>query len=272
MVKNPFVSVIVPTKNSEATIEKCLRSIKMQTYTNIQIIVVDNYSVDRTIKIANKFGARIYLKGPERASQVNFGATKAKGKYVYRVDSDVILETSVVQEAVAICEEQGYDAVCVHNTADPSLSFWTRVSKLERDCYAGDKLNVAARFIKKDIFDAVGGFNEELTAAEDYDLHNRLLKCGCKIGEIKAKEVHFGEPKTLWELSRKHYYYGKTIKRFLKENPERGRKQLSPIRPAFLRNWKEFVRHPLITVGFFIYQAVRYSAAGLGFFVAELEQ
>lgn len=268
----PLVSIIIPTKNSGETIEACLKSVKEQTYPNIEIIVADNYSKDGTREIVEEFGARIYLKGPERAKQVNFGARKGKGKYVYRVDSDFILEPSVVEEAVTICEEQGYDAVCIHNTAAPSINFWTSVSKLERDCYAGDKLNVAARFIRKDIFDAVGGFNEELTAAEDYDLHNRLLKCGCKIGETKAKEVHLGEPKTLMELARKHYYYGKTIKRFLKENPERGIKQLSPIRPAFLRNWKKFARYPILTVGFFVYQGVRYSAAGLGFFVAEVER
>jgi glycosyltransferase involved in cell wall biosynthesis len=268
----PTVSVVIPTYNSEDTFGVCLRSISKQTYPKIEIIVVDNHSTDRTREIADRFGARIYLKGPERASQVNFAVRKAKGKYVYRVDSDFVLGPSIVQEAVRKCEEEGYDAVCVHNTADPSISFWTRVSKLERDCYAGDKLNVAARFVRKDIFEAIGGFNEELIAAEDYDLHNRLLKYGCKIGEIETKELHMGEPKTLWELARKYYYYGKTIKSFLEENPERGRKQLSPIRSAFLRNWKEFARHPVLTVGFFVYQAVRYSAAGLGFFVSEVKR
>lgn len=267
-----LVSVVIPTHNSEDTIEACLRSVSEQTWSKIEIIMVDNHSMDKTREIAHNFRARIYLKGPERASQVNFGMRKAKGKYVYRVDSDFVLEPSVVEEAVRKCEEEGYDAVCVHNTADPSISFWTRVSKLERDCYAGDKLNVAARFIRKDIFEAVGGFNEELIAAEDYDLHNRLLKYGCKIGETEAKEMHLGEPKTLGELVRKYYYYGKTIKSFLKENPKRGRMQLSPMRPAFLRNWKEFVRHPALTVGFFVYQAVKYSVTGLGFLVAEVER
>lgn len=104
-----------------------------------------------------------------------------------------------------------------------------------------------------------------MVAAEDYDLHNRLLAYGFKIGYIKSKEIHIGEPITLLEIAKKHYYYGKTVKKFLDANPERGIKQISPLRPAFLRNWKNFAKHPTLTAGFVIYQILRYVAAGLGF-------
>jgi len=50
----PKISVIVPTYNSSRTIEKCLKSIKNQTYQNIEIIVIDNNSSDNTLKIAKK--------------------------------------------------------------------------------------------------------------------------------------------------------------------------------------------------------------------------
>jgi len=49
---NPLVSVIITTRNSERTIDKCLSSIKQQTYKNIEIIVVDNNSADKTKEIA----------------------------------------------------------------------------------------------------------------------------------------------------------------------------------------------------------------------------
>jgi len=55
------------------------------------------------------------------------------------------------------------------------------------------------------------------------------------------------------------------VKRFLDVNSERGIKQINPIRPAFFRSWKNFVRHPILTAGFIIYQMVKYLAAGLGF-------
>ncbi|MEM2119357.1 MAG: glycosyltransferase, partial [Candidatus Bathyarchaeia archaeon] len=214
----PLVSVIVPTKNSESTIEKCLTSIVGQSYSSIEVIVVDNFSKDDTVKIAQKFGAKVFLKGPERSAQVNFGVAKASGKYVYRVDSDFVLQPNVVKEAVEACEKHGFDAVAIHNTSDPRISFWAKVRKLERDCYKKDKLNSAARFWRKEVFVSIGGFDVKLMAGEDYDLQNSLTKRGYKVGWIEAEEVHIGEPKTLWEIIQKHYYYGKNLAFFIKKN------------------------------------------------------
>ncbi|ENN96229.1 glycosyl transferase family protein [Methanocaldococcus villosus KIN24-T80] len=268
----PLVSVVIPTYNSEKTIGICLESIKNQTYKNIEIIVVDKFSDDNTVKIAKKYTDKVFvINAKERSEQLNFGVKMAKGKYIYRVDSDFVLEPTVIEEAVKKCEEEGYDAVCIHNTSDPTISFWAKVRKLERDCYEDDKLNVAARFIRKDAFENVGGFDENLVAAEDYDLHNRLLRAGYKIGRIKSKEIHIGEPKSLWEIIKKHYYYGKTLPKFVEKNKGRGIKQLSPIRPAYLKHWKKFVKHPVLTLGFIIYQISRYGAAGIGYIVGKMK-
>ncbi|RLI02522.1 glycosyl transferase [Candidatus Bathyarchaeota archaeon] len=271
MSEQPLVSIIIPTYNSGETLEKCLQSIKRQSYRNIEVIVVDKGSIDKTIEIAKRFGVKVYIvNAKERTEQINYGAKKAKGGYIYRVDSDFVLESGIVEEAISKCESEGYDAICVHNTSDPTISFWSRVRKLERDCYRNDDLNVAARFFKKSVFDAVGGFDEDLIASEDYDLHNRLLKADFKVGRITSQEVHIGEPKTLREIVKKHYYYGKTIGKFMKKNPERGLKQLSPIRLSYIRNWEEFFKHPILTVGFVIYQIARYVPAGIGYLITIL--
>jgi len=270
MINQPLVSVIIPTKNSEATIEKCLKSINNQTYANIEILVVDNYSMDKTREIAENFGTKFYLKGPERSAQVNFGVKMARGKYVYEVGSDFLVERSVIEECVQKCDGEGFDAIAVHNTSDPAISFWSKVRKLERDCYRGDELNIAARFFVKSIFEGIGGFDESLVASEDYDLHNRLLRAGYKIGRIVAEEVHIGEPRSLLEVAKKHYYYGKTIGEFIRKNPERAGRQLSPIRPGYVRHWREFLKHPLLSLGFVVYQCVRYCASVTGFIVGKL--
>ena len=99
MDKTTIVSVIIPTKNSEETLEECLKSIKQQSYPHIEIIVVDNFSTDNTRNIAKQFTDKVLLKGHERSAQVNFGVKYANGKYVYRVDSDFIVEPNVIEEA-----------------------------------------------------------------------------------------------------------------------------------------------------------------------------
>lgn len=261
----PLVSVVIPTYNSERTLSACLESIRNQTYERIEVIVVDKGSSDRTVEIAKRYGAKVLVvNARERSEQVNLGVRAARGKYVYRVDSDFILEPDVVEKAVSRCELGGYDAVCVHNTSDPTVSFWARVRKLERDCYLGDRLNVAARFFRRDVFLRAGGFDEDLVAAEDYDLHNRLIKMGFRIGHVDACEVHIGEPKTLREVALKSFYYGKTIGVFLKKDKRQAIRQLTPLRPAFLRNWRKFLEEPMLTLGFIIYQSVRYFSAGIG--------
>jgi glycosyltransferase involved in cell wall biosynthesis len=262
---SPLVSIVMPTKNSANTLNGTLESINNQTYKNYEIIIVDNHSTDDTLVIAKKYTNKIHVIGPERSAQVNFGIKNAQGKYIYRIDSDWILDPTILEQAVKKCEHEGFDATLIHNTDDPTISFWTRVGNFERDMSQESDLNVAARFIRKDVLDKVGYFDEKIIAAEDYDLHNRILAAGYKVGRISAKEIHVGAPRTLMQIIKKYYYYGTTLPEFLAKNPKRGMKQLSPLRPAYGKHWKLFFRHPVIAVGFMIFQAVRYSSAILGY-------
>jgi glycosyltransferase involved in cell wall biosynthesis len=262
--RQPLVSVIIPARNSEATIEKCLQSIVGQTYRSIEIIIVDNHSSDGTIQIAKKYGAKVFSKGLERSTQINFGVKKAIGEYIYRIDSDFVLQPDVVREAVEMCEKHKCDAVAIHNTSDSTVSLWAKVRKVERDFVKNDDVNVAARFWKKDVFEILGGFDESLVVAEDYDLHNRLVGAGFRIGRIQAEETHIGEPRTLSEVVQKHYYYGKNIVRFIKKNPERALKQLGPLRESYFKGFSSSLDEPILAVGFVIYQLVRYAATAIG--------
>jgi glycosyltransferase involved in cell wall biosynthesis len=268
MATDCLVSIVIPTYNSELTLPVCLKSIKNQTHKNIEIIVVDKCSSDKTVEIALLYGAKVIrIPANERCEQMNLGVKNASGKYIDIAGSDFFLEPSVIEEAVDECEIRGFDAICIHNTSDSSVSFWAKVRKLERDCYVDDELNVAAGFMKKSVFEAIGGYNNELVANEDYDLHNRLLAHHFKIGRIKAKEIHIGEPKTLSEIVRKHIYYGTKINAFLSASGSRGVKQTSFIRSAYLRHWRDFLNDPVVTCGFVFYQFIRYSSTLLGIIV-----
>jgi len=266
----PLVSIIVPTKNSANTLRACLNSIRRQSYQNFELIIVDNFSNDNTREIADEFGGIFYLIGPERCTQVNFGVSKAKGKYIYRVDSDFVLEQDVVKEAVERCEVLGYDAIIVHNTSDSSVSFWARVRKMERDSYKTAKDTVSARFLKKYVFKSIGGFDINLVAGEDYDLQNRLVRAGYRVGRIEAQEIHVGEPKSLREIFLKHYYYGQNIGSFIQKDRRRALTQLSPFRFSVIKNFSTTNKEPILLLGFLLYQFVRYCAAGLGIFTKKL--
>lgn len=262
---DPLVSIVIPTLNSAATIGATLNSIVKQKYKNLEVIVVDSNSTDGTRTIAGSFHkTQVFVHSQGRSAQVNFGVSKAAGTYVYRVDSDFVLEPGVVVEAVRACEA-GATGVVIHNTSDPTISVWSRARKLERDCYRDEYWHVAVRFMRKSDFETVGGFLEFLIAAEDYDLHNRLLKRGIRLARIRAEEVHIGEPRHLKDVVTKHLYYGKEVGKFIKTNPEVSWRQLTPFRPAFIRHWRDFLKDPTATFAFFIYEYVRYVAALVGY-------
>ncbi len=162
MQGDPLVSVIIPTKNSSKTLIQCLDSVKNQDYKNIEIVVVDNHSKDNTFEIAKRYTNAVYTFSPERSSQINYGVQKSSGKYIYRVDSDFVLEPQTISEAVRAAESKNFAAILIHNTSDPTVSYWARVRKFERDMYKSENLNVAVRFIRKDVFLAFGGFDPEL--------------------------------------------------------------------------------------------------------------
>ena len=128
----PLVSVIVPTRNSEKFIGKCLESISKQTYSRIEIIVVDNNSTDRTKEIAKKFTKKVYNKGPERSAQRNYGAKMSKGSFVLFIDSDMVLTSKVVGECVLSIGK----AVIIPEKSF-GKGFWAKCKALEKSFYIG---------------------------------------------------------------------------------------------------------------------------------------
>lgn len=270
-MQQPLVTVIIPTRNSSKTLARCLDSVSNQDYPHIEIIVIDNFSVDNTLEIAKQYTDAIFEFSPERSSQINYGAEKSSGKYLYRVDSDFLLEPHVISEAVSLAESNNYTAILIHNTSDPTVSFWAKVRKFERDMYNSDDLNVTVRFVRKDAFLSVGGFDPDLIYGEDYDFHNRIVK-KYTIGRISAKEIHLGEYKSLREIARVNFYYGSTAAKFLKKNSSRGLKQVSPIRKVYLSHYKDFLRHPYLAIGFTVYQLVRYSSGFIGLLASKFRR
>lgn len=260
---NPLVSVVVPTRDSAVTLGRCLQSLLEQTYPNIEIIVVDNRSRDETQAIARQFGVKLIVAGTERSEQTNIGAKFASGEYIYRTDADFVFDSTLIAEAVRLCSS-GYDAVIVHGTSDPTISYWARVRKIERDCFEGDWAHTAASFFTKEAFSSMGGFNEALTAFEDYDLTNRLLRAGYRIGRISEKAYHLGEPKSLSEIVWKYIYYGdrRNVLEFAAGSPGKGMWQISPLRLVYIRNLRKF---GLDFFPFLIYHYVKYASATIGF-------
>lgn len=269
MPNEPLVSIIVPTRNSEAFLEKCLTSIKAQTYPHIELIIVDRDSTDATKHIAAQFTPHVFDHGPERSAQVNFGVSKAKGEYVYKVDSDFILDPEVVSQCVTKAAE-GFDAVVVHNTPDETVSWIAKIRKFEVDMYKYDITHSSARFVRRDIYQAIGGFNEKITAGEDYDFQNKLNRQHYKTGFIEAEALHLGEPRNFWSHMHKYYTYGRDFVNYKSENSAESKAQLSFVRSVYIAQWQRFLLHPLRAVSFLFYNLFKYLFGGMGYITGRL--
>jgi len=227
----PAVSIIIPTRNSAGTLDKCLQSIKNQIYKNIEVIIVDCYSEDATGEIAKRYDATLLLKGPERSSQKNYGAKHANGELLYFVDSDFVLEPDAVTKCVEACKL--YDGVTTVNYS-VGKGLWGKSIALKERFLAHDPTIQNVRFVRAKTFFDVGGFDENLIVGEDLDFYARLLEKRYKIGHVNAVEWHIGEPETLKGVARRNFYYGKVVRKYFEKRGEFAVRQLSPFKPKLL--------------------------------------
>ncbi|MEI8067720.1 MAG: glycosyltransferase [Candidatus Shapirobacteria bacterium] len=176
MSKN-LVSIIITTKNEEKNIENCLLSIQNQDYKNIEVIVVDNYSSDKTLDIAKKFTKKIISAGPERSKQRNLGVGKALGEYVLYLDADMIVNQKLIEKSVEMMSKNNNLVALYIPEVVLGSDFLGKVRRFERSFYDATPVD-CVRFIKKTVFKSVGGFDLDFTGPEDWDLDKKIKKIG----------------------------------------------------------------------------------------------
>jgi glycosyltransferase involved in cell wall biosynthesis len=252
-IKNkPLVSVIITTKNNEKDIENCLKSINEQSYKNTEIIVVDNNSQDKTKKIASKYTSKVFNKGPERSSQRNFAVKKSSGDYVLYLDSDMILTRGVVEECInVILKNKDIFGIYIPEKIIGS-GFWIKVREFERSFYDSTPID-CVRFIKRNIFLKVNGFDETLTGPEDWDFDKKIRKLG-KTDLIKNFLYHNEGKFNFDKYLSKKAYYAKSFDRYISKwgkNDNDIKKQFGfyyRFFGVFLEKgkWKRFITHPIL--------------------------
>ena len=252
----PLVSVLITTKNEEKNIENCLQSIKNQTFKNIELIVVDNFSEDKTVELAQKYTAKVYFKGNERSAQRNYGAKVALGKYLIYLDADMILSPNIILECVTKCEQDSVDALYVPERIIGD-GFWIKVRDFERNFYTGTVID-AVRFIRRVLFLQAGGFDETLVGPEDWDFDRKIRKIastGITVVPIYHNEGQFDVKRYL----KKKEYYTEGIQKYVKKW---GLDDLETMKQVGIRyrligvfvengKWKRLLRHPLLAFGLY---------------------
>jgi glycosyltransferase involved in cell wall biosynthesis len=181
-----FLSIVIPTYNSEETIGRCLKSLILQTYRNFEICIVDGGSWDKTIEQASNF--RSHFKNIRIISEsdkgtydaMNKGIDMAQGDWLYFLgsddeilDEDVFLD--IFNRPISRKCEMLYGNVCVHGD-----TAWARAGELYDGLFDLEKLlskNIChqAIFYRKELFQWWGNYKIQYPICADWDLNLRFF-------------------------------------------------------------------------------------------------
>lgn len=213
--KKPLVSVCMPCYNHEEFVGQAIQSVLGQTYTNFELIIVDDVSRDHSVEVIKSFAdPRIRLTVMEE--NTGFGATEymfqqIRGEFVCWLDSDDTWEPSILEKYMELFQEHEEYGGCVckpfvidkdgnHLTehlfcslfSDENMSKeeWFRKIYLEGNCLCSSSM-----CIRKSIYDQVGTFQFQYKQVHDYEFWLRFLQ----VAEIYMYPESLASYRVHWE-------------------------------------------------------------------------
>lgn len=203
----PHFSVIIPAHNAARTLGEALSSVRRQTFTDWEVVIVDDGSTDDTLAVAAAYVGiddrfrvvRVANGGPARARNIA-ALTEATGTFLAFLDADDIwAEDKLETSAAALVMRPTLDGVFGQvsffqvSPADARTVSRVRIGVLKVADLLGENpvCTLSNLVIRRSCFQAVGGFNESLRHAEDLECLIRLAAAGGRIAAIQRVLVHY---------------------------------------------------------------------------------
>lgn len=196
-------SVIIPAYNGDRYIEEAIEGILAQTYSNYEIIVVDDGSTDNTKAVVQQYGAKIkYFTQHNQgvASSRNLGLSKAKGEYIAFLDQDDVFLPHKLESQVALLEQNsslgivnsGWQIVDQDGTFQSAVEPWQQISELTTaNLIIWKPVFLGAMLFRKSWLEQTEGFDTSLEQTPDVDLVIRLAGMGCPADWVKQTTVKY---------------------------------------------------------------------------------
>jgi glycosyltransferase involved in cell wall biosynthesis len=209
----PLVSIVTPSFNQAAFIERTIASVASQDYPNVEHIVFDGGSSDGTIEILKKYPQLDWLSEPDegQSSAINKGFKKAKGEIIGWLNSDDIYLPGAIREAVEYLQAHSETALVYSDFMEIEADDHERARvltepfDLERMLNRGNLLPQPSTFFRREVFDRVGYLNPDYRYAMDYDYWIRIAKSSLRLDRVDRCWSGFrlhGTSKTISEGSR----------------------------------------------------------------------
>jgi len=194
------VTVVVPVRNAAAILDECLASVARQQ--PAELIVVDGLSVDGTLEIARRHGARILSDGGRGLPAARtIGARAARTRYVALVDADVVLPGGSLAALLREFLEGGYTALQAGLESDAGPGYWGQaLARHHRTGRSRYWFGLVATIFERDAL-LEHGFDASFESGEDIELRWRLARVGAKAGVSRRVVVRHRFEDT-WEFAR----------------------------------------------------------------------
>jgi glycosyltransferase involved in cell wall biosynthesis len=196
----PVISVVIPTYNRANDLKRALKSVQVQTFTNWEVLIVDNHSVDNTDQVVSDFNDsriklfKIHNNGVIAASR-NVGIREASGAYIAFLDSDDWWKPEKLRLSLdtlnAGADLVYHDLFLVTKTDQRLFLKKVTTRGLTRPVFDnlltnGNCIINSSVVVKKILLTSIGGISEDydLIAAEDYDCWLRIAKLTDKFTRI----------------------------------------------------------------------------------------
>lgn len=226
--KNPKISIIVPAFNEEESISETIQSLKNVKYKNLEVLIMNDGSKDRTSEIVNR-----EIQGNERfrfidnkinqgkATVLNQGIEFANGKFVACMDGDSVVEKDIVHKILPYFNHSGVGAVTISVDVNNPDSFLRKIVALEFALGLSLFLKIFSfldcifvtpgpfSMYRKSALKRIGGFNPQ-NITEDHEIAFRLHKYGYKIKNCIEAKVYTNLPETFKGIyvQRRRWYSG----------------------------------------------------------------
>jgi len=225
MKKKFKVTIVTPTFNSEKYIEATILSVLNQSYKNIEYIIVDGVSNDKTLKIINKYKKKIYKiiieKDMGMYDAIHKGFLKSNGEYLYWLNSDDLLYKNAIENVVSIIQKKKFRWVVgipsilnEKKIIERSLYHYPKIIikyGLITPCFWGYIPQESTLFSRKLYFKS-GGLNKKLKYAGDIELwksfsrYESLQSIPCKVGIFRKRKGQISENQKVYleEINKVH--------------------------------------------------------------------
>ena len=226
-----FVTIICPVFNEEKFIDNCMESIILQDYPKelLEVFIVDGMSIDRTKSIIEKYSQKYnYIKLLENKNKIvphalNIGIQKSKGDVIIRIDGHCEYPTNYISVLVTKLFELNADNVGgVWNTLPANKTLKAKAIAIASSHIFGvgdSKHKIGTTKIietdtvpfgcfRREIFDKIGLFDEDLIRNQDDEFNARLINSGGKIYLIPDLIINYSARSSLDKMSKMYYQYG----------------------------------------------------------------